>query len=247
MARSNVHFEPIDQPRAHEYAAEQIRRQISLRLIPTGQPLPPERELARMFGIGRATVQQAIRILEAEGLVQRRRGRAGGTFIVGPISPRGSKRRLLSRLREERPVLLDALAFRLSVEPEIAAVAAVTRTDDDLSALRAAWERAASALDDAEFMRFDSQFHLAMGRATHNRFFVDAAERLRLALNQALMALPESALWHARSNAEHRRILAAIEAREPARARSALRAHVANTEVSIRALLRALSSAGPAD
>ena len=65
-----VRFERLEQQRAHEYIAEQIRRQIVLRVIPTGQALPPERELARMFGVGRATVQQAIRMLVADNPIR---------------------------------------------------------------------------------------------------------------------------------------------------------------------------------
>ena len=75
-------FERIEQVRAHEYVAEQIRRQITLRLVASGEPLPAERDLASMFGVGRATVQAAIRLLEADRLVETRRGRRGGTFVT---------------------------------------------------------------------------------------------------------------------------------------------------------------------
>jgi DNA-binding FadR family transcriptional regulator len=73
-------FERITQRKTHEYVAEQIRRQITLRLLPPGRAIPPERQLARMFGVGRATVQQAIDLLEADRIVERRRGRSGGTL-----------------------------------------------------------------------------------------------------------------------------------------------------------------------
>src|SRR4051794_39670314 len=82
-ARSSVAFEPIEQPRAHEYVAEQLRRQIGLHVVPVGGALPTERELSAMFGVGRATVQAAVRLLEAERLVETRRGRHGGTFVCG--------------------------------------------------------------------------------------------------------------------------------------------------------------------
>ena len=55
-----LRFDPIEQVRAHEYVAEQVRRQLVLGLVAPGDALPPERELARMFGVGRATVQRAI-------------------------------------------------------------------------------------------------------------------------------------------------------------------------------------------
>src|SRR5579864_5986033 len=79
---TGVRFERIQQLRAHEYVAEQIRRHLSLRLIKPGEALPAERELATMFGVGRVTIQQALRLLEAAGLVEARRGRSGGTFVT---------------------------------------------------------------------------------------------------------------------------------------------------------------------
>src|SRR5256885_1565515 len=81
-APTAVRFERIQQLRAHEYVAEQIRRHIALRLIKPGEALPAERELAGMFGVGRPTIQHALRLLEAAGLVEARRGRTGGTFIT---------------------------------------------------------------------------------------------------------------------------------------------------------------------
>ena len=81
---SGRQFVPIRQQRAHEYVAEQIRRHIGLRLVAPGESLPSERELAAMFGVGRVTVQQALRVLESEHLVESRRGRSGGTFVIKP-------------------------------------------------------------------------------------------------------------------------------------------------------------------
>src|SRR2546423_10849648 len=80
-----VRFEPIQQLRAHEYVAEQIRRHIALRLIEPGESLPSERELTAMFGVGRPTIQHALRLLEAERLVEARRGRSGGTLVSRPL------------------------------------------------------------------------------------------------------------------------------------------------------------------
>ena len=108
--REFVQFDRIEQLRAYEYVAEQIRRQIMLRLVQTGQALPPVRELADMFRVGRTTVQQAIVELEEEGLVERRRGRTGGTFVIGPVRSPVGMRRLLSSLRRERQMIEEALA-----------------------------------------------------------------------------------------------------------------------------------------
>jgi GntR family transcriptional regulator, transcriptional repressor for pyruvate dehydrogenase complex len=233
-------FRPLEQLRAHELVAEQIRRQIALRLVPPGQSLPPERELARLFGVGRATVQQAIQLLEREQLLESRRGRSGGTFVVASAQGDETPVAVLGRVRKDREAILEALVFRIELEPAAAAAAAVARSQTDLVAMKAAYRAAAATEDDAEFMEHDTELHLALGRATGNRYFAESLERLRLVLNDALVALPDSVLWHARSNREHELLLEALEAGDGRAARRAMHTHVAHTDQSVRALLAAL-------
>ncbi|HSC90268.1 MAG TPA: FCD domain-containing protein [Gaiellaceae bacterium] len=233
-------FRPIVSPRAHEEVAEQLRRQIGLRLVGPGGALPAERDLARLFGVGRATVQRAIRLLEAEGLVERRRGRLGGTFVVGVVDENGAGR-LLGSLRRTGPEIEEALTFRLAVEPAAAALAALAAPDADRAAIAAEYEATAAASADAEFMEHDTAFHLAVGRASGNRFLAESVERVRLVLNDALEALPDSPAWHAWSNEEHGRIRDAIAARDAERARDAMAAHVLHADDAIRTLLASLA------
>lgn len=233
-------FERIEQLRAHEYVAEQIRRQIGLRLIPTGGSLPSERELAALFGVGRATVQQAVRLLEAERLVESRRGRHGGTFVIAPSSDDLAMDYLLVRLRRDADRVEEALVFRRHIETVAAELAATMRRSRELREIAAACTRAESAESDIEFMMHDTRFHLAVARAGRNSFIVESVERLRLVLNDALTALPESELWHERSRGEHAAIRDAVKARDGEAARAAMTQHVATTERSIHALLAAL-------
>src|SRR5213078_5188073 len=110
-------FEPIQQLRAHEYVAEQIRRHIALRLIQPGESLPSERELATMFGVGRPTIQHAMRLLEADQLVEARRGRSGGTFVTSPAEGSPVMEKLIARLLRRRSELEELLVYRRAVEP----------------------------------------------------------------------------------------------------------------------------------
>lgn len=240
-ARRRLTLDRLHQPRAHEYVAEQLRRQISLRLVRPGDPLPPERELATILRVGRSTVQRAIAILEAEGLVERRRGRTGGTFVVGITNDQGSvSDRTRSALAPTSGLILEALDFRLELEPAAAARAAALATPGDLELLRVAAADMLASADDETFMRHDTELHLAVAHAAQNRFFVESVERIRLVLNDALAALPDSKLWHERSHREHDAILAAITSRDTGRARRAMRAHVVSTDAAVRALLAAV-------
>ncbi len=236
-----VQFERLEQQRAHEYVAEQIRRQIVLRLIPSGQALPPERELAASFGVGRATVQQAIRMLVDDGMVESRRGRhGGGNFVIDTGRSEAGTELLLGRLQARREQVEDALAYRAAVEPAVAALAAAMRSQEDLRALERAGAAATAATTDAEFMQADTEFHMALAQASRNRLFREAAERIRLELNDAMIALPESPVWHERSAREHDAIFDAVRRQDPARAGTAMTTHANHTERSIRALLAAL-------
>jgi GntR family transcriptional regulator, transcriptional repressor for pyruvate dehydrogenase complex len=238
-------FERLEQQRAHEYVAEQIRRQIVLRLIPSGQALPPERELAAIFGVGRATVQQAIRMLADDHMVESRRGRhGGGNFVMGPDENRAGMDLLLTRLRRRREQVEDALAYRRAVEPAVASMAAAKRSRADLRALGRAGTAAAGAATDVEFMQADTEFHIALARASGNRLFREATEQIRLELNDAMIALPDSPVWHERSAREHEAILDAVRERDPERAGIAMKTHVTHTERSIEALLAAVGRRG---
>jgi GntR family transcriptional repressor for pyruvate dehydrogenase complex len=235
-----VRFSRLTQPRAHEYVAEQIRRQIMLQLVPVGHSLPSEREIANMFGVGRATVQKALEVLEGEHLVERRVGRTGGTFVTGLGAAGASKGLVLSRIRRHRQIIDEALIFRLTLEPSAAARAADMATSADLDKLRAAHESGTNAATDEDALSCDTELHLAIARSTHNRFFVDSIEQIRLKLNDALRALPESHLWRSRSNSEHQKVLMALEAGDASRARRAMLVHIKNTDRSVRALISAM-------
>ena len=238
--RTSVRFTPIHQPRAHQYVAEQIRRHIALRLIPPGESLPSERELAAMFGVGRPTVQHALRLLEADRLVDTRRGRHGGTFVVRPSESELVLDERIARVARQREELEDVLVYRRAVEPVVARIAAATRRKPDVRAMRKAAESAARSAAEDEYMRHDTEFHLAVAGATRNRFLVRAIEEMRVRLNDAMTLLPESDVWHRRIDEEHRAVVDAIEARNEAGAEEAMTVHVDNAEQGIRAVLAAV-------
>jgi DNA-binding FadR family transcriptional regulator len=233
-------FEPIQQLRAHEYVAEQIRRHIALRLVGPGESLPSERELAATFGVGRPTIQHALRLLEADHLVQARRGRHGGTFVSEPDHNTGAMDELVARVLRQRPELEEVLEYRRTVEPRVAAQAAEVRRREDLRAMRRAMNGMAKASSEPDYMRHDTEFHLAIAGATHNRFMLAAIEDVRLRLNDVISLLPESDTWHRRLSGEHEAILAAIEARDAPAAERAMDHHVAASDLGVRAVIEAI-------
>jgi GntR family transcriptional regulator, transcriptional repressor for pyruvate dehydrogenase complex len=241
---SEVRFERIHQLRAHEYVAEQVRRHIALRLIKPGEALPAERELAVMFGVGRPTIQHALRLLEAAGLVEARRGRSGGTFITGHDQDSLAADDLILRVMRHRKELEDLLVYRRLVEPAVARVAATTRRAADLAAMRGAIRGMVAATSEPDYMRHDTDFHIAVANATGNVFLVRAIEEIRMRLNDAMTLLPESDAWHKRISAEHEELLESIENGDAEGADTVMQAHVANSEQGLRAVLAAIRRRG---
>jgi GntR family transcriptional repressor for pyruvate dehydrogenase complex len=231
------------QPLAHEYVADQLRREIALGLFAPRSSLPPERELASVFGVGIMTVHRAVRLLEAEALVTSRRGRSGGTFVVGGARDDGATAQLQRSARRERQAIEEALDCRLEIEPRVAALAAVRRGDSDLTALRELLDAAAAAAateDDAEFTKLNARFHVTFVQAAGNRFLTNALEQVRAALYIVVLLLPDSPMWRQRSLAEHERIFAAVRKADAERAAHASARHVRHSVASVRALLHSL-------
>ncbi len=232
-------FEPIEQLRAHEHVAEQLRRQINLHLIPAGDALPPERDLSAMFGVGRATVQAAVRLLEADRLVRTRRGRNGGTFVLEP-SDELTREYLLVRVRRDRSRIEQAMTFRAFVERLSAAQAAKVRNDEELAQIRMACDQVGRADSVLQFLARDSILHLVIAHATHNAFLCDAVEQVRVVLNEAVTLLSFDAdLWRD-TRAEHEAVVEAIEAQDERRAEEAMGHHLDVTEQRVLTLLSSL-------
>src|SRR5262249_58610907 len=112
----------------HGHVPERIRRQIGVGGIEPGAALPPERELARLFGVGRATVQQAVGLLEADRLIETRRGRAGGSFVQALDAEVAA-----AEVRARAADIAATLDFRLVVEPAAAALAGKHRRRAELA------------------------------------------------------------------------------------------------------------------
>jgi GntR family transcriptional repressor for pyruvate dehydrogenase complex len=228
------------QPLVHEYVAEQLRREIALGLFAPRSSLPPERELAAVFGVGIMTVHRAIRLLESEVLVTSRRGRGGGTFVVGDNRDDGATKQLQERVRQERKAIEEALDCRMELEPRIVGRAARHRTAADLAALRQLLDDAASTDDDVEFTKLDARFHIKIAQSAKNRFLTDALEQVRAQLYVIVLLLPDTPMWQQRTLTEHQRIFIALQQGDAEKASQAAARHVRHTLASARALLHSL-------
>jgi len=135
--------------------------------IEIGDKLPTESELSNMFGVGRSTVREAVKSLEAKGMLQVRRG--VGTYLcsksVQNDDPLG-----LSRLDDKYKLALELFDVRLMLEPEIAAKAAEYAQPDDIRQIQQLCEETERLyLADLDHMPKDIEFHTCIAKCSQNR------------------------------------------------------------------------------
>lgn len=154
---------------------DQLRVLVSSGEWAVNSKIPTESELVEALGVGRNTVREAVRALAHSGIFEVRQG--DGTYVRATSEVSGALRRLCgSELRE-------VLQVRRSLEMEGARLAAQARTEQDLVELRAYLDRRDTS-DPEEFARADTEFHLAVVRASHNSVLTE----LYRGLTEVIMA-----------------------------------------------------------
>lgn len=222
---SPLEFPRLDTSTAAERIALMLQSMIHQGKLNPGDRLPPERELCSLLGVGRVSVREAIKLLQAQGYVEVKRGPAGGSFISQLKEPYVG---WLSKVRKELADYLDLIEVRVAVESRAAYLAAQRRDEDDLERMRAAVSLTSKATDRLQFRSADSEFHEALGRASRSRRLSDVISQTRGELFVRADELPfEDDI--AATNDEHLMILEAIAASDPDKAAAAASTHINHT------------------
>lgn len=210
-----------------------LRAYLSGLELGSGTRLPPERELCTLIGVTRAQLRRALAKLEADGVVWRHVGK--GTFVG--LRPLDNRADIAAMTRRTNPI--EVMKTRLLLEPEVAGVAALNATYGDLIEMRTCLQHARNAQSKREYDAWDSRLHRTIATSTHNNLLLslmDTLAAVRSAVSWGRLAAhsgPPAADHH--SHAEHAAIVAAVEERDVAAAREAMRTHLEAVE---RNLLR---------
>lgn len=225
---------PIERRKLYEQLAERLLARITQGRLAPGDPLPTERELTARYRVGRSSVREALRMLESRGLIT---AAGKGAFTVAEFAnPLRDSMILLLTLRETS--LRELFELRKILEVEAAALAAARRTEEDLAAMHAAIEEMVAGLvAEQRYIRADLKFHLTIAAATRNRTIQHVMHAIREGLQEALASIYHIPGSPEQSIAQHRRILAAVTARDAPGARRMMWEHLARVESDIEAIL----------
>jgi GntR family transcriptional repressor for pyruvate dehydrogenase complex len=225
-ARSAIRLSPLEVPKASGVLANALRESILSGEYPEGTPLPPERELVVQTRMSRTTVREALRILEVQGLIRIKAGRAGGAFVQRPGEESVAKSlELLIRGRQIR--LASVHETREAVEPSCAGLAARHRTAADLARIDAANDAIVAGTGLEDFLQANVEWHVAVATASHNEILTG----IMLALSRAIYTTTNNEGFvddevRVVTVRAHRSVTLAIRERDPAAAVRRMTRHV---------------------
>jgi GntR family transcriptional repressor for pyruvate dehydrogenase complex len=235
--RPKLTYRAVKTSRLYEQILQQFEEAILKGQLKPGDQLPPERDLAQRFGVSRTAVREAVKALREKGLVEAYTGR--GTFVTNGTSQAiRQSLDLMSKISQQEGTLHLAELRRI-LEPEIAALA-VPRMDRQLLAtMREAVAVMDRSLHDRDaYIEADLDFHLALAEAAENPMILALIDSIVGLLREQRSCIFDVDGGPERGQFHHKRILQAVEQRDPEAARGAMRAHLEQVREDSSASLR---------
>lgn len=203
--------------------------------LQTNTILPTENELAARFGVSRAPIREALKVLEVAGAIE---SKQGGRSLVKEVS----LAKLLDPVRFQlirKQQVIDLLEFRIIIESEAAALAAERRTEEELREIQRLVEHFQNLMDDKQAIGHeeDYQFHQFIMKASKNDFISETINNLsELHLRALKFSLSHNLGWEKKRQEvakEHMIIAQAIAVQDSVEARRAMREHLYNARQKI--------------
>jgi GntR family transcriptional regulator, transcriptional repressor for pyruvate dehydrogenase complex len=221
--------------RISEVIVDQIRLLIRSGQLTAGDRLPSERELCERFGVSRVTVREALRVLEANGLVDIRVGARGGAFVTAPTS-RMVGEGIADLISLSSLSALEVTEARMVFELGLVPLVCERATEEDIAALYAICDRSSVALETADEypLALSAEWHTRFAHATHNRAIGLLAESLHDPMIRSLQQARSTEPTHGRRGVEeHRALVEAVAARDVERATELMSVHLNRTAARV--------------
>lgn len=215
-----------------------LKEMIQKNNLTYGDKLPVEKQLAEMFGVSRTTIREALSVLSAEGWVTAKRG--DGTYVDHMASPLPIDP-LPTLLADKNTAIFELMEFRKIVECEVAVLAALRASKEDISAIKAAYyDMTEAVIQNKETATSDFSIHYAIAKAAKNNTILSVITHLHHLYEQVVTTSREH--WSKPSGyelvlSEHRAIITAIENRKTSAARRAMEIHLERSQRIIEELL----------
>ncbi|PKM90373.1 MAG: hypothetical protein CVU87_02535 [Firmicutes bacterium HGW-Firmicutes-12] len=231
-SQSQLSFHKAAPTRTFQDIARQIEEAIISGELKPHDRLPSERELQQLFGVGRASVREAVRILESNGMLEVRTGAVSGGIFVKPLTTSTTVDGLQRLFLLEQISEKELIEYRVAIESITVYWAARRATDEDIQEIEQIIEVMEEESNWKQFHDADLEFHLAVARAGKNRINV----LVMLAIRHTLLRIMQEAfanimeLTQVREALieEHKRILLMIKTKDEQEAKRLMTEHIEN-------------------
>jgi DNA-binding FadR family transcriptional regulator len=235
--RTDGLFQPVHVNRVSQVIVDQIKTLIREGKLSTGDRLPSERDLCQRFNVSRVTVREALRVLEANGLIDIRVGARGGAFLATPTKE-GLGERLADLMVLSPLTPAQVTEARTVIEVGILPLVVERATEADIAELRRMIEEGREALAQGTYtMSLSAAFHVGVATCAHNPAIETLVQSFHgpmlLSLRQAQIVAPAMGR---RGTDEHAALVDAIEARDVEAAIKVMTTHLDRTANLVRDL-----------
>ncbi|MFI6322737.1 FadR/GntR family transcriptional regulator [Nonomuraea sp. NPDC050556] len=207
-----MRFEPVRTVRAYERIVEQIEEAVERGDLRPGERLPSERELMVQFSVSRSTVREALRVLQARGLVRSRPGDPNGAEVQ-PFTPAALHKSMTTLARVDELSIGELVQFRMVLDSAANLLAARLKTPEQLAEMEAAIAAMRASADQGyeTFSAADVAFHDAVARASGNKLIEICNDVVRsIVLNLVAGKLADAPELMERSVRHHEEVLEAV-------------------------------------
>lgn len=222
----------------HDLIVHYLGLRIVTGKIPVNEKLPTDIDLNEKFGISRTVFREAIRVLNSKGLT------CSIPRVGTVVRPRNNWHLLdpdiLEWLSQETPskeFFNTFLIIRRMLEPELASLAALNASDENILDIETAYNKMKLAKTNIEFIKPDLEFHFAIAQAANNELLLYMFKVFHSLLKQSLAVTSLRPNLHDLSLPRHYAILAAIKNKDPISAKQASLIQLDDTRVAYELII----------
>ena len=213
---------------------EQLTRRILSGWYKAGEKLPNEFEMAEQLNVGRGTIREAVKILVSRNVVEIKRGR--GTFVSETPGlmddPLG-----FAFMEDKKSLALDICEVRMMIEPEIAALAALRATREQVEKIEEYAKEVEELFNQGKpYLEKDILFHAEIARATGNQVTTNLMPVIQSGISLFIDVTDYSIAN--KTIVTHREVLEAIKRHDPEGASEAMKRHLENNRIQIKLLMK---------
>lgn len=237
---TDIKLRKVEQVRLFEQAVEQISDIILSGNFAPEEKLPSEQELSKQLNVSRSSVREALRVLEADGLIEVRRG--AGIFVAAKPYKGSLRSEFVHWLAKRKESLEQLLQVRESIEGLTASLVAVTHSKDLIEQLRLILHQQKSLLNPEfengdeiidKLAALDAEFHLTIAEASGNVIAYEIISHIFPAYNQGNKAVIYVGNRQYKMVNEHTLVFNAIETGDPVAAEKFMRDHIARVRSEV--------------